>query len=317
MSRPRVGFGIRGDLAEIKALDALGPDALWASGHVASPKPTPEAMVNLAMLAALSTTARIGTAVLLLPLFPPVLAAKQIAEIDRMSGGRVSLGVGVGGEYSVEFDAVGVSLAERGARTDEALPLLRRLFSGKEVNADGPFFSMHGVRLDPPPRTDIPILVAGRKAAAMRRAALLGDGWMPYLYSVEQYAKSIATIRSKAAAAQRDLEGFEWLLFTFVAIADEPDGAHRQLAETLGSVFSRDIRGLADRVAAAGRPEHVAARLQAYLDAGARELVLFPCGADVDAAVQTARRVMEEVLPLLHLPSVPEAVPLTLSSADS
>jgi alkanesulfonate monooxygenase SsuD/methylene tetrahydromethanopterin reductase-like flavin-dependent oxidoreductase (luciferase family) len=260
-------------------------------------------MVNLAMLAALSTRPRIGTAVLLLPLFPPVLAAKQVAEIDRLSGGRVALGIGVGGEYPVEFDAVGVPIAERGRRTDEALPLLRRLFSGEAVDADGPFFPLHGVRLDPPPRPDIPILVAGRKPPAMRRAALLGDGWMPYLYSVEQYVESVATIRSTAANANRDLAGFEWLLFTFVAVADDPDEAHRQLAETLGSVFSRDMRGLADRVAAAGRPEHVAAHLQAYLDAGARELVLSPCGADIGTAVRTARRVVDEVLPLLQLRS--------------
>jgi probable F420-dependent oxidoreductase len=303
MSPPRVGFGIRGEPSEIETLDALGVDALWASGHIASPKPTPEAMVNLALLAALSTTARIGTAVLLLPLFSPVLAAKQVAEIDRISGGRVSLGVGVGGEYPVEFDAMGVPLAERGRRTDEAIPLLRRLLSGEAVDADGPFFPMTGVQLAPRPRPDIPILVAGRKAAAMRRAATLGDGWMPYLYSVEQYADSVATIRSTAAATHRDLTGFEWLLFTFIAIADEPEEAHRQLAETLGSVFSRDIRGLADRVAAAGRPEHVAARLQAYLDAGARELVLSPCGADIGAAMRTARRFVDEVLPLLQLPS--------------
>lgn len=303
MTRPRIGFGIRGDRAEIEALDALGIDALWASGHVASPKPVPETMVNLAMLAALTTTPRIGTAVLLLPLFPPVLAAKQVGEIDRFSGGRVALGVGVGGEYPVEFDAVGVPLAERGRRTDEALPLLRRLFSGEAADADGPFFPIHGVRLDPPPRADIPILVAGRKPPAMRRAALLGDGWMPYLYSVEQYVESVATIRSTAATAQRNLTGFEWLLFTFVAVADDPDEAHRQLAETLGTVFSRDIRGLADRVAAAGRPEHVAARLQAYLDAGARELVLSPCGKDIDTAVRNARRVVDEVLPLLQLSS--------------
>ncbi|WP_322763314.1 LLM class flavin-dependent oxidoreductase, partial [Frankia sp. Cr2] len=93
-AEPRVlfGFNVRGEKKEIRRLDRLGADSLWASGHVAAPLPTPEALVNLGLLAALTERPRIGTAVLLLPLYPPAIVAKQVASIDRVSGGRVTLG---------------------------------------------------------------------------------------------------------------------------------------------------------------------------------------------------------------------------------
>ena len=115
----------------VAELESLPFDALWVGGHVASPNPSPEALVQLARLAALTTRVRIGTSVLLLPLYPPAIVAKQIADLDRASGGRVTLGVGVGGEYPQEFEACGVPIEERGGRADEAITLLRRLWSAR------------------------------------------------------------------------------------------------------------------------------------------------------------------------------------------
>ena len=171
----------------------------------------------LARLSAATERAWIGTSILLLPLYPPAIVAKQVADLDRATGGRVILGVGVGGEYPQEFRACGVPVGERGRRADEAIVLLRRLWRGEEISHDGPFFPMTDVRIHPPPAQPggPPIVVAGRKDPAMRRAAVLGDGWMPYLYSPRRYAASVSRIRQIADEAGRDLRSFEWYAVRF------------------------------------------------------------------------------------------------------
>ena len=129
----RFGFTGLGQREEVAALEALPIDSLWVGGHVASPNPSPEVMVALARLGALTERVRIGTSILLLPLYPPAIVAKQIADLDRATGGRVTLGVGIGGEYPAEFRACGIPIEERGPRTDESIGLLRRFWTAEPV----------------------------------------------------------------------------------------------------------------------------------------------------------------------------------------
>ncbi|WP_131745234.1 TIGR03619 family F420-dependent LLM class oxidoreductase [Frankia sp. Cppng1_Ct_nod] len=303
------GFNARGEKEEIQRLDNLGIDSLWASGHIAAPLPTPEALVTLGLLAALTDRPRIGTAVLLLPLYPPAIVAKQVAAIDRVSGGRVTLGVGVGGEYPQEFDACGVPVAGRGHRVDEQIRVLRDLWTGEKVDGAGPHYPFRGIRISPSPAQPggPPIAIAGTKAPAMRRAATLGNGWMPYLLSADRYAQTVRTVREQAAAIGRDLDGFEWFQFLFVSVADRTEDAYEEMARMFGSVWSRDLRGLVERVTAAGTPEQVATRVQAYVDAGARHVIFQPAGDDVTASLRNAERVAREVLPLVTAPKRVEA----------
>ncbi|MGY1743253.1 MULTISPECIES: LLM class flavin-dependent oxidoreductase [unclassified Blastococcus] len=298
-----VGFMVGGDVAAAVRLERLGADSLWTGGHVASSNPSPEAVTALARLSAVTERVRIGTAVLLLPLYPPAIVAKQVADLDRATGGRVVLGVGVGGEYPQEFRACGVPTAERGRRTDEAIPLLRRLWTGEEVTHDGPFHPMADVRIHPAPVQPggPPVVVAGRREPAMRRAALLGDGWMPYLYSPRRYAASVATVREHAAAAGRDLAGFGWYAFVFVNLDDDGARARQEAARTLGGTYRQDLTRMLDAVAAAGTPREVTAVLQAFVDAGARHLVLVPAVGTGDPGA-VARRLLAEVVPALRAP---------------
>ena len=300
-----LSFGVMsgGAGSDVGYLESLPIASLWVGGHVASPNPTPEAMVALAWLAARTERVRVGTAVLLLPLYPPAVVAKQIADLDRATGGRVTLGVGVGGEYPAEFEACGVPIAERGARTDEAIPLLRELWTGEPVSHDGPSLSFDGVRIHPPPRQgpDLPIVVAGRQPVAMRRAARLGDGWMPYLYSPRRYAESVATIRETAANDGRNLDRFEWFAFVFVNIDDDGDQARADAARFLGGTYTKgDFAAMIDRVAAAGTADQVATTLQAFVDAGARHLVFTPMVRGDSRPLLD--RLVGEVLPRLHVP---------------
>jgi len=291
-----------GDMGQVGELEELPIDSLWVGGHVASPNPAPEAMVQLARLSALAHRVTIGTAILLLPLYPPAIVAKQIADLDRATGGRVVLGVGVGGEYPAEFRACEVPLSERGPRTDEAIGLLRRLWSAEEITHEGRFYRLDAVRIHPPPTRPggPPIVVAGRQPAAMRRAATHGDGWMPYLYSPRRYAESVTTIRHAADEIGRDLTGFEWMAFVFVSVRDNASEALEQAARFLGGTYRQDFNAFIERVAAAGTPTQVATRLQEFIDAGARHLIIVPC-ATQDRQAMT-NRILGEIVPLLTLP---------------
>lgn len=262
-------------------LERLGVDSLWTGGHVASTSPSNEAMVSLARLSAVTERVRIGTSILLLPLYPPAVVAKQIADLDQVSGGRVILGVGVGGEYPQEFRACQVPIAERGRRTDEAIPLLRSLWTGEEITNDGPYYPMDAVRILPTPvRTGgPPIVVAGRQDVAMRRAALLGDGWMPYLYSPRRYAASVQRIREVAGEHGRPLHDFAFYAFIFVNV--DPDGqrAREAAARTMGFQYGQDFRDMVHSVAVAGTAEEVTARLVEFVEAGARHFIFLPAAA--------------------------------------
>ena len=238
-----IGLMAAGDLNRVAELEQLPIDSLWTGGHVASPNPSPEALMGLARLSAVTRQVKIGTAILLLPLYQPAIVAKQIADLDRATGGRVILGVGVGGEYAQEFRACGVPIEERGRRVDEAIPLLRLLWTAQEITHTGPYYAMSEVKIHPPPVQPggPPIVVAGRKEAAMRRAARIGDGWMPYLYSPGRYAASVARIREFAQEANRDLDGFGWYAFVFVNIDANEQRARRELAATLGGLYNQDF----------------------------------------------------------------------------
>jgi probable F420-dependent oxidoreductase len=306
MTGSDVSFGLLMGAVEpatVAEIEALPFGALWVGGHVASPNPSPEALVQLAQLAALTTRVRIGTSVLLLPLYPPAIVAKQVADLDRATGGRVTLGVGVGGEYPQEFEACGVPVEERGGRADEAIPLLRRLWSAEGVSHKGRYHSMANVRIHPAPvqMGGPPIVVAGRRAPAMRRAATLGDGWMPYLYSPERYERSAAEIRAQADRAERDLAGFRWMAFVFVNVQDSATAARDDAGAFLGGNFRRDLGSLLDRVAAVGTADDVAGKLDAFVAAGAGHLILAPATRG-DWSAQ-AHRLASDVLPRVTSPA--------------
>jgi probable F420-dependent oxidoreductase len=295
-----LAFGVMagGDMGRVAALEEWPVDSIWTGGHIASPNPSPEALMSLARISAVTTRVRIGTSILLLPLYPPAIVAKQIADLDRATGGRLILGVGVGGEYPQEFRACGIPMSERGRRTDEAIPLLRRLWTAEAVSHDGPFYPMTDVKVHPAPAQPggPPVVVAGRKDPAMRRAARLGDGWMPYLYSPRRYAASVERIHEFAKDEGRDLTGFEW--FAFIFVNAHPDGrrAREEAARTLGGTYNQDFRDMIDRVAAAGTPDEVRQKIEDFVDAGARHFIFVPAAGDGNPDL-VLHRLFQEVLP--------------------
>ncbi len=295
----------------LAAAERLPIESIWQGGHILPPSATGEAITRLALLTAWTERVRIGTAVLLLPLYHPVIVAKQLADLDSWSGGRVGVGVGVGGEFRREFDAVGVPTGERGPRTDEAMQLLRALWRGGPVSHHGRFFRVEDAELRPvqPPGAAAgvamrpggpPLLVSGRKQPAMRRAARLGDGWMPYLISPGAYARSVATICEEAQAAGRDLARFEWMMYLYCSVRRDADRARDDVAAFIGRGYGDKPAEMLDRIAPAGTPEQVAARLQEYVDAGVRHFIISPAAPEDTLEVVTLAA--REVLPRLRVP---------------
>jgi probable F420-dependent oxidoreductase len=290
-----------GDLKRAAAMDELAIDSLWTGGHVASPNPSTEAMMSLARLTAVTERVKIGTSILLLPLYAPAIVAKQIADLDRACGGRLILGVGIGGEYPQEFRACQVPVKERGPRTDEAIGLLRRFWTAEEISHQGPYYPMEDVKVHPAPAqvAGPPIIVAGRQEAAMRRAAWLGDGWMPYLYSPRRYAASVETVRRFAADAGRDLSDFEWYAFVFVNVDPDGDRAREEAARTLGGNYRQDFKAMVDSVAAAGTPDEVRQKLEGFVDAGARHFIFTPAPGLGDAD-RVVHALLDDVIPAVR-----------------
>jgi probable F420-dependent oxidoreductase len=302
LSNERISFGVTApqDARGVAEMERVGVESLWAGGHVASRNPSPEALVYLSLLAARSSLP-IGTAILLLPLYAPAIVAKQIADLDVASGGRLILGVGVGGEYPQEFRAVQVPMAERGRRTDEAIPLIRRLWSGEEITHEGRFYPMQQVKIHPAPaqRGGPTIIVSGRQPPAMRRAALLGDGWMPYMYSPRKYRESFAVIRETAAKADRALDRFAWMAYVPLCIDDaNPKAARRDAVTFLGGTYRQDFEKMIEHVGAVGSADEVVSRLGEYVDAGVRHFIFML--TRMQQALGQAELLVERVMPALR-----------------
>ncbi|HEY2716682.1 MAG TPA: LLM class flavin-dependent oxidoreductase [Solirubrobacterales bacterium] len=287
--------------AAAKMIEEVGFDAISAGEHVAFHNPTPSAFINLAHVAGIAPKLRLLSGITLVPLYPAALLAKQAAMLDYVSGGRFDFGVGVGGEYPPEFEAVGVPHKERGARTNEALEVLIELWSGEEVEFEGRFTRLPGVKVAPAPiqRPHPPIWVAGRSGAAMRRAGRFGNFWMPYMYTPELLAESIVKVREAAAEAGRDPEAIRSVINCFIAVGKDGDKARRTAAETVSKVYKQDFTGHRARYLIAGTPEQCAEQLGEHIEAGASGAVI-SLGCGPDEAEGVVRMTGEEVLPLVR-----------------
>lgn len=279
---------------------ALGYDAVWTGDHVAFAVPILDPLLQLAQIAAFAPGLQVGTSVFLLPLRHPVPIAKQVATLDHLCGGRLIFGVGVGGEFPGEYAACGVPVGERGARLDEAIPVLRKLWTGAPVSHEGRFYPFPETTMRPAPIQPggPPIWGGGRSQAALRRLGRMGDGWISYVVTPEQYAEGLAQIGRAAEEAGRTPEHFgtAHLLFTF--IADRYEDALDAATAHLSKRYAMDFRRAAERYAALGPPEAVAEKIHRFREAGVRHVIVDSTGPLEERGAQL-ERFAKEVRPLL------------------
>jgi probable F420-dependent oxidoreductase len=270
--------------------EEVGYDSLWAGDHISFHNPILDVTVALACFAARTERIAIGAAVVLLPLRHPSLVAREFASLDWISGGRIVLGVGVGGEGAKDFEAVGIDPGERGVRTDESMRALRVLFAGPDASFAGRFFSFEGVTIEPQPLQPggPPVWVGGGSKAARRRAGQLGDGWIPIWVSPERFAEGLADVRRHAEEAGRNSGAIAAAVMCPALVGE---GSRERLAAHLEQRYTMDVKPyLVDRYCIAGSEDECAARLRDYADAGCEHLIFNIGCAAGDELLDQAQR---------------------------
>ncbi|WP_113694167.1 TIGR03619 family F420-dependent LLM class oxidoreductase [Amycolatopsis albispora] len=185
------------------AAEELGYHTAWLPDHVLPPEEygsfyggVYEPLITLSGIAARTSRIRLGTSVLVLPLRDPFSLAKQVATLDRLSGERLTLGLGVGWDKK-EFENVGSDFRTRGARTDEAIDLMRALFAGQR-SFDGKYYGFDGGVFEPRPRGNVRLMVGGISDAALRRATRVADEWQSVAADPAEFAAQVARLRTFA-----------------------------------------------------------------------------------------------------------------------
>ncbi len=278
--------------------EELGYDSLWSTDHISFENPILEGVVALSAFAGCTRRITLGTGILLLPLRHPSLVAKQIASLDYLSGGRVILGIGVGGEGLKDYEAVQVPVGERGARADEGIRVLRALWAGEPATVDGRFFRFEDVSIDPQPLRagGPPIVVGGRSPAALRRAGRLGDGWLAYMASPARFARDMATVRGHAGECGRDPGALFCGLMLPTHVDMNGDRARQHVIAHLSKRYGRPFEDHhVDRYCLAGSPEELVGRVREYAAAGVEHVVLNLAGP-ADRSLEEARLLVEEVV---------------------
>jgi probable F420-dependent oxidoreductase len=292
----RDGAGFLWTLCDM--LERSDVDSIWLSDRLSSPAPVPEVMTTLAAIAARTTRLKFGPSVVVLPYRTPVVAAKEMATVDWLSQGRLFPAVGVGVELPREFDASGVPFAERGRRTDEAIRVMRLLWTQDEVSFQGEFYKLDRVSIFPKPwQTPPPIWIGGKSEAAMRRTARLGDGWIPSLITPDELREGVQKVQELAAAAGRQVPEDHFGTLISYAIADT-DEAARALAQPYiqrGRVDDATMR----QCTAFGPVGRLLEKVEEYVKGGASKFILRPL-CPPDRMLEQLAHVGEHVCPEYH-----------------
>jgi probable F420-dependent oxidoreductase len=278
--------------------EALGIDSIWISDRIVASTLSLESMTVLAAIAARTKRMKFGNSVLALPLRHPTVLAKEIATIDFLSGGRMLPAVGLGTNNPGEYEACGVSMKERAGRTDEAIALMRRLWTEDNVTHKGRYYQTTEATIEPKPaqKPCPPIWIGGRTEPAYRRVGRLGDGWLTSFLTPEEVGRGIAMIRQAASEAGRAVPEDHYGVIVTYCLAASREEAMRLAGPHL---MMRRPDAPPEAHCALGTAEDAAELLRAYIRAGATKFVLRPACPPEQAMAQF-ERLAREVAPLFH-----------------
>ncbi len=284
----RIGYGLGatqgvGNAASFAALvDGLeenGFDSLWLSERVSGPAPDP--IIGLAVAAGRTAKLKLGTSVQVLPGRNPVLLAKELASLDVLSGGRLLPAFGLGVASGPEQQAFGVERGDRAPWFDEALQLIRRIWSEDAVDHDGARFHYEALRVLPKPtQQPLAVWLGGKAPSELRRVGRLGDGWLASFATPTNCETSRRAIDAAAEEAGRSIDAEHFGTMIFYARDAAPKAVLELLARRNPDVDPTElvVEGISK----------LASRIEEYLAVGFSKFVLVPFGAPDDWSAELA-----------------------------
>jgi len=253
--------------------EALGFQDLWVSNNTVDRSECFDSLTVLAWAAAVTSRIRLGAAVLVLPTNHPIHVAQQFATLDRLSAGRAVLGVGLG--RVEEYEPFQVPTSRKVRRFTESVELIRALWSGTPVSYAGEIFQLADVTIGTRPVQRPPIWFGGAHPAALRRAALLADGWVAGGgTSTASFAAAVPALRAALERAGRDPGAFPISMRVFLAVHEHPGTARSELADWFTGVYRSP--GVLESAGVCGTAEQVREQLEALVASGATHLLLNP-----------------------------------------
>jgi alkanesulfonate monooxygenase SsuD/methylene tetrahydromethanopterin reductase-like flavin-dependent oxidoreductase (luciferase family) len=305
---PMIGFtlqerhfarGVEDLQASLAEIEATGIDFVSVLDHLTFWDGAGfDGLANAAAVAAAHPRIPISITVLLLPVRHPVIVARHLSSIALLAPGRLTLGVGVGGEDRHEIEAAGIDPHTRGSRMNESLTVLRALLEEGEVTFTGEHFDLRSVRVHPSPTSPIPILIGGRSDAALRRTARLGDGWLAFACSPERFAAATVAIQAEAELHGRGDFPFDNGLVVWCGYSEHSSGPSALAAE-MESLYKIPFDRFA-KYCFEGSPGEVAKQLALYADAGCGRFSIIPVGDSLEHEINCVSETGRELRRLMQ-----------------
>jgi probable F420-dependent oxidoreductase len=271
-----------------------GLDSIWQTDRIVSRTPILECMTTLAAIAGRTRRIKFGVNVVSVALREPVLLAKQCATIDVLSGGRLLPGFGIGSPRGAEWAAMHIDTTTRGRKTDEALEIISRLWSGEVLDFAGRHFKLTKASIAPVPvQPDLPMWIGGSSDAAIKRTARVGTGWQAGAETPETVGSVIAGIKSALLQTGRTIDEDHYGAAFAFRFGGPNDPGVAKVMELYRARTGRDPRDSF----AIGDADVILQRLNDYVEVGASKFILRPIGdGHADMLAQT-KRLIEDVLP--------------------
>lgn len=278
----------------VATAEARGYDSLWVGEEIFH-APALDPLSLLTFAAAHTRRVRLGTAILVTTLRSPVQLAKEVATLDNLSAGRLTLGVGLG-PTTKHYPAFGIAPEHRVRRYLEGLAAMRKLWCEDETLFDGEYWKFGGEHLEPKPiqKPHPPIWFAGRAEGALARAAHQGQGWIGGKIVLEEFRRHVATLRRLVEEGGRDPDGFAIAKRVYVQLDPDKPRAERRLMEFFGRTYGNAEE--AKRAVIYGGAEECAEKIAEVVAAGCRVPILDPV---FDRAAQM-EALAADVLPKLR-----------------
>lgn len=292
LTRPTTAAGLRHVVARC---EASGIDHIGVCDHVSFHNGAGfDGLLQASTILALSERLAVNTGVYLLPLRHPVLVARQLADLAAFAPGRLTFGVGIGGEDPNEVAMCGVDPRTRGRRMDECMLIVRRLLAGEAVDHDSEFFQLDGATVGPMPTEPIPMIVGGRSPAAFRRAGRLGDGWIGVFLSPDRFAASLDAVALEALAAERPPPTGHHGINIWLGVGADADEGRARVAPSMEE-FYRIPFDKFEKYAPCGTPAQLADALIPYAEAGCSIFNLMIVGGDADEEVEAVAEIADRL----------------------